>query len=261
MSDVSHISTVDRGLKMKIKRTKLGPAKTDPKHEVVKGESGGGGTPQTVVPGVHLNGVMSTGNTAGSASADSKVSVGSCTPNKAGVCSSDTSKDRSPKVKTPYVKKDKGKDKCGSATTVTVTKLALGENSVLVANGSTCNVGSSVGGSGGGGVAGGTGSVSGLTGVSNGLDILFSQVSMEPRVAVDATAVKREVSRPLLDPYEFNAKEEDRIGLPPKKLKTEIKVIFHCHACVLLTSVYTIHFTPGTDVNAYCVFYVGLGLQ
>ena len=45
MSNVSHVSTVDRGLKMKIKRTKVGPnsAKNDAKHELpAKGDPAGG---------------------------------------------------------------------------------------------------------------------------------------------------------------------------------------------------------------------------
>lgn len=232
MSNVSHVSTVDRGLKMKIKRTKVGPAKTEPKHEVVKGECTTSGNSAQAnagaasTSGVHiLNGVPSSGSSiSGSANLD-KSSVGSVpsgvagTPNKTGSGSSnncltsDASKDKSPKVKTPYVKKDKCKEKSVSSS------VRSSADSSIACSGTNSTVGSGGGGSNSSGMSCGGGL--GL-GVSNGLDVLFSQVSMEPRVAVEAVAVKREVARP--DPYEFNAKVEDGIGLPPKKLKTDTKV-------------------------------------
>lgn len=232
MSNVSHVSTVDRGLKMKIKRTKVGLAKTEPKHEVVKGECTTSGNSAQAnagaasTSGVHiLNGVPSSGSSiSGSANLD-KSSVGSVpsgvagTPNKTGSGSSnncltsDASKDKSPKVKTPYVKKDKCKEKSVSSS------VRSSADSSIACSGTNSTVGSVGGGSNSSGMSCGGGL--GL-GVSNGLDVLFSQVSMEPRVAVEAVAVKREVARP--DPYEFNAKVEDGIGLPPKKLKTDTKV-------------------------------------
>nr|KAG5699530.1 hypothetical protein BaRGS_033726 [Batillaria attramentaria] len=153
------------------------------------------------------------------------------TPSKAGSSASDPTKDKSPKVKTPFGKKDKSKDKggCGSGGSGFSGAKLSGDNASLLSNGST-GAGSTVGGGVGGAGAGGgaSGSSGGVGGICNGLDSLFPQVSMEPRVAVEAVSVRREVARPVLDPYEFNAKVEDGIGLPPKKLKTESKVYTRC---------------------------------
>ncbi|XP_012937645.2 zinc finger protein 608 [Aplysia californica] len=51
-----------------------------------------------------------------------------------------------------------------------------------------------------------------------GLGVLASSLASEPRPG-DTVHVKRE--NPVHDPYEFNAKVEDKIELPPKKLKIE----------------------------------------
>ena len=48
--------------------------------------------------------------------------------------------------------------------------------------------------------------------------VLNSGLSSEPRPG-DTVHVKRE--NPVHDPYEFNAKVEDKIELPPKKLKID----------------------------------------
>ena len=274
MSNVSHVSSVDRGLKMKIKRTKVGPNSTrnDAKHDQlpVKGDpaSGSTGTQHSSPGGVHLvNGVpLGSNNTTAGVTMDTKPSgsVGgsssntnssgssassSSTPTKVGSSSGlappvDLSKDKSsPKVKAPvFAKRDKSKDKSVSG----LMKPQQGETISLLPNGSSS--GSSSGGSGGGGGGGGSGVSSGggagggggggltiagsgggggggLSGVGNGLVDHYPQITMEPRVAVEAVSVKRDILRPVLDdPYEFNAKVEDGFGLPPKKLKTETKV-------------------------------------
>ncbi|XP_050400007.1 zinc finger protein 608 isoform X2 [Patella vulgata] len=54
---------------------------------------------------------------------------------------------------------------------------------------------------------------------SNGLDELFSKVTMEPKIGDVAHGVKKETES-LLDPYDFNT-EDDGIALPTKKVKTE----------------------------------------
>ena len=235
MSNVSHVSTVDRGLKMKIKRTKVGPnsAKNDAKHELpAKGDPAGGSTSTTQhasTGGVHLVNGLPSGSTGGVTmdtkpsgsvgSAPAKVGGGSGGGGSGGSGSAsapDPSKDKSPKVKAQFTKRDKSKDKSGGGL-----GKPQGDNIALLSNGSTGG-GSSSGVSGAAGVnlAG-----SGLSGgVGNGLDH-YPQITMEPRVAVEAVSVKRDVLRPVLDdPYEFNAKVEDGFGLPPKKLKTETKV-------------------------------------
>lgn len=54
--------------------------------------------------------------------------------------------------------------------------------------------------------------------ITNGLDIVMGQISMEPRVG--ETPVKKE--NPMPDPYEFNAKVEDGIEVNPiKKIKVD----------------------------------------
>ena len=235
MSNVSHVSTVDRGLKMKIKRTKVGPnsAKNDAKHELPgKGDPAGGSTSttqHTSTGGVHLVNGLPSGSTGGVTidtkpsgsvgSAPAKVGGGSGGGGGSGSASApDASKDKSPKVKAQFTKRDKSKDKSGGGL-----GKPQGDNIALLSNGSTGG-GSSSGVSGAAG-AGVNLAGSGLSGgVGNGLDH-YPQITMEPRVAVEAVSVKRDVLRPVLDdPYEFNAKVEDGFGLPPKKLKTETKV-------------------------------------
>ncbi|KAK3098835.1 hypothetical protein FSP39_023522 [Pinctada imbricata] len=60
-------------------------------------------------------------------------------------------------------------------------------------------------------------SLSSLAAVSTTLDAAFSQVSLEPKQAENAPGRKDA----LPDPYEFNAKVEDGIGVPVKKIKSE----------------------------------------
>ena len=175
MSNVSHVSTVDRGLKMKIKRTKVGPnsAKNDAKHDLpAKGDSAGGSTTtqHASTGGVHLVNGLPSGSTGG-VTMDTKPSgsVGG-TPAKVGGSTSasscaapDPSKDKSPKVKTQFTKRDKSKDKSGSSLSK-----PQGDNIALLANGSTGG-GSSSGVS---GAASGAVNIagSGISGVGNGLD-------------------------------------------------------------------------------------------
>ena len=65
--------------------------------------------------------------------------------------------------------------------------------------------------------AGKSSEASGLAAVSTTLDAAFSQVTLEPKQAEGAPGKKEA----FLDPYEFNAKVEDGIGVPVKKIKTE----------------------------------------
>ena len=168
MSGLEHHSTVDKGLKMKIKRTKNAAAssssnKSDqPKHEIVKGgekstqggekgASGGSGDGQ------------SSGPSTNGATAVEKVKH--------------SDKDRSPKAKGIYRKERQNKEaKAGKSS-----------------------------------------EASGIAAVSTTLDAAFSQVSLEPKQAEGAPGKKEA----FLDPYEFNAKVEDGIGVPVKKIKTE----------------------------------------
>jgi hypothetical protein len=121
-------------------------------------------------------------------------------------------------------KKDRNKEKNNATTKDSSSSSSSSTASCSLVNGST-GVGGAAGGSGGSGGVSSSGSSAGSTsGVSsaNGLD-LFAQG--EPRIAVEAMPVKmRDVIKPV-DPYEFNAKVEDGLCLPPKKLKTDTKVI------------------------------------
>lgn len=246
MSNVSHVSTVDRGLKMKIKRTKVGPAsaKNDAKGDPSASSTGSGGgsnasgtTTHTVPTGGGsgagvpvVNGVPSVGSTI-----TMDIGKGNSTPTKSGVSttssgtaggsgafSSDLTKDKYPKVKgSQFVnKKDKNKEKSANKDSP-LSSFTTSASSL--ANGST-----GVGGGGGGGNGSGVGGLSSAGSFNavtsaNGLD-LYTQG--EPRMAVEAVSVKlRDFVKPVLDdPYEFNAKVEDGLCLPPKKLKTDAKV-------------------------------------
>ena len=169
MSSVEHTSTVDRGLKMKIKRKGLNQKNDHGRaQDTAKTEKDGGGKPAATTVTDSVSSVSISG------------ANGSAPVDKNAKSSPLVDKDKSPKVKVTH-KKEKSKDKVKT------------EN---VSNGGT----------------------SSTTNVSNGLDVLFSQVSMEPKLA-DTVQVKKE--QPVPDPYEFNAKVEDGIGLPVKKMKLE----------------------------------------
>ena len=56
----------------------------------------------------------------------------------------------------------------------------------------------------------------------NGLDNLFGQANMEPKLGEMASGKKECVP----DPYEFNAKVEDGIAMPIKKLKVEKEKVY-----------------------------------
>ena len=154
MSQVEHSATVDKGLKMKIKRKNVNSvSKKDPKLEVVKSDS---------TKPLSVN--IAPGQSSNSAVVDkSKVSLFG---------------DKSPtKSKATPSKKDK--NKVGNKT----------------------------------GEAAGS-----LSSSVNGVDSLFGEVTMEPKLGETAN-VKKEC---LPDPYEFNAKVEDGLpALPMKKIKLD----------------------------------------
>ena len=101
-------------------------------------------------------------------------------------------------------KKDKNKDKNNQKD---VSSLANGSTNVGVSSSSTSSG------------PGTSGAATSGASAANGLDIFA-----EPRLSVDVSVKLRDVIRPtaiLDDPYEFNAKVEDGLCLPPKKLKTD----------------------------------------
>ena len=273
---------------MKIKRTKVGPnsgkndtSKQDAAH---KGDSAGGGsTSQHPSTGVHaVNGVPSGGGSGGAGLEGSKPGAsGGGTPTKGGTAAlaSDSSKDKSPKVKAQMAKKEKNKEKSGGSGGtgggVSKTQGDGGGNPVLLSNGSTTVGSTSSGSSSSSGSSNSSGGCGGgsVAGVANGLD-MYPQITMEPRVAVEAVSVKRDVIRPVLDdPYEFNAKVEDGFGLPPKKLKTESKVSIRkknpkvwscliCQVCLMLferlngVAGITYHSVSLCDIYVWAMCYV-----
>lgn len=155
MSTVEHQATVDKGLKMKIKRKNVCVSKKDPKLEIVKSDS-------SKSPSVNISSGQS--QSVNSSIVDkSKVSLfGDKSP---------------PKSKATPSKKDKSK------------------------------------------ITGKTGEPSSSFSSSvNGLDSLFGQATMEPKLG-ETASVKKEC---VPDPYEFNAKVEDGIpALPMKKIKLD----------------------------------------
>ncbi|BFZ02097.1 hypothetical protein BsWGS_05136 [Bradybaena similaris] len=280
-SNVAHVACVDKGLKMKIKRTK-GPNRVDTKHEVVKSDplaklaTTSSGQSVTVTSlsstSVPVSVVLSTGNSNGGATGSatgmhtapaassltplssassssilSSTSSTSFTPSsgtmvatnpivalqKAGVlpegysnnnpasCNRsplkaipsgtpglDSKELKSPKMKAAYSKKVKdNKGKPDGLTTVGPTSAVNGPSisitdtrtSIGISNNSqTFNSAPTP--------------FTSQTGVHN------STMTSEPRPG-DTVHMKRE--NPVHDPYEFNAKVEDKIELPPKKLKLE----------------------------------------
>lgn len=154
MSSFEHHATVDKGLKMKIKRKNVNGEKADKcKKEQNKTES--------------------SKTESKSPSETSQSANGMLTENKSGKLS--LFSDKSPKSKTALGKKDKGKG------------LVKTESSASVNNSSL-----------------------------NGVEGIFTQ-SMEPKLGETAVGKKECVP----DPYEFNAKVEDGISMPIKKMKLE----------------------------------------
>ena len=153
MSQVEHQATVDKGLKMKIKRKNVSVSKKDPKLEIVKSDSS-----------KPLSANISPGQSSNSGIVDkSKVSFFG---------------DKSPsKSKATPSKKDKNK------------------------------------------ITGKAGETAGSFSSSvNGLDSLFGESTMEPKLG-ETASVKKEC---VPDPYEFNAKVEDGLpALPMKKIKLD----------------------------------------
>lgn len=143
MSGAEHHATVDKGLKMKIKRKNVNNSKSDAKHEIVKGEK------------------MSSISSESSNSSANGTQVDKMKQTALG--------DKSPKVKGAH-KKEKLKEK--------------------VVKGSDISVSS----------------------VSTTLDAAFSQVSLDSKPG--------DSSKPD-DPYDFDAKDDENIGFPIKKVKVE----------------------------------------
>lgn len=157
MSSFEHHATVDKGLKMKIKRKNVNSEKSEkPKKDQNKSDHSKGDSKQPGDSAQGTNGMLT---------------------DKSGKLSLYSDKDKSPKSKSTVSKKDKGK------------ALVKGENST-------------------------TASSAGL----NGVEGLFTQSSsMEPKLGETAAGKKECVP----DPYEFNAKVEDGISMPIKKMKLE----------------------------------------
>ena len=74
--------------------------------------------------------------------------------------------------------------------------------------------------------------------VTSNVTVDLDRISMTPFGS--GTSVKRE--NPSHDPYEFNAKVEDRIGVPMKKMKVE-KVIFLLSSCFVDQQVLSLGFS------------------
>lgn len=163
MSSFEHHATVDKGLKMKIKRKNLGSDKTEKsKKEQNKSETLKSDSKQQGESSQNTNGMLT--------DKSSKLSLYS-------------DKDKSPKSKSTLGKKDKGKG------------LVKVETSPATNN-------------------------SGI----NGVESLFNQSSsMEPKLGETAAGKKECVP----DPYEFNAKVEDGISMPIKKMKMEKEKVSH----------------------------------
>ena len=161
MSTVEHQATVDKGLKMKIKRKNVCVSKKEPKLEIVKTDSNPKSQCVNITPGQSGNSGV------GDKSklplfGDKSPSKSKATPNK------------------------KDKSKTGGKS------------------GETSNTGS-------------------YSSSVNGLDSLFGQSTMEPKLGETAN-VKKEC---VPDPYEFNAKVEDGIpALPMKKIKLEKEKVY-----------------------------------
>lgn len=283
-SNVAHVSSVDKGLKMKIKRTKV-PNKVDSKHEVVKPDSllkstatPAGQSAATAMPDamplpstipfsssssavatsaavagnpaafIHASSVssslappMSASSLASSSSmlmtsqlvtvanptvallkavsagviadaySGNSISGHSKSPLKSvplGAPGPEAKDGKSPKTKAAYSKKakdNKGKTEVPVASSpvppVGGPNLSHADSrtSITVTSGSpTINYGPS--------------------GYPPQAGIVSSTMTSEPRPG-DTVHMKRE--NPVHDPYEFNAKVEDKIELPPKKLKVE----------------------------------------
>lgn len=144
MSGAEHHATVDKGLKMKIKRKNVNNSKSDAKHEIVKG--------------VEKMSSLSNENSSNSANGTQVDKV-----------KQSMSGDKSPKVKGSH-KKEKVKEKTGKGSDLSVSS------------------------------------------VSTTLDAAFSQVSLDSKPG--------DSSKPD-DPYDFDAKDDESIGFPIKKVKAE----------------------------------------
>lgn len=156
MSSFEHHATVDKGLKMKIKRKNVNSEKCEKtKKDQNKSDQLKGDTKQQGESSQSTNGMLT---------------------DKSGKLSLYSDKDKSPKSKSALGKKDRGKGLAKGETTTTT---------------SSC---------------------------LNGTEGLFTQSnSMEPKLGETAAGKKECVP----DPYEFNAKVEDGISMPIKKMKLD----------------------------------------
>ena len=176
MSSTEHHATVDKGLKMKIKRKNVNAEKSDTKPKKDQSKS------DTVKSDIKLQGETSQSANGMLADKTSKLSLF-------------TDKERSPKSKQALSKKDKGK------------------------GGNKGECGNVVGGAAFNGVA----------------DSLYGQANMEPNLGETATGKKECIP----DPYEFNAKVEDGISMPMKKIKLEKEKVrrnkpFPCEIMIII---------------------------
>lgn len=200
MSTVEHQATVDKGLKMKIKRKSVGAKTADSKHEIVKSEGSkcsGAGEGRSVTSGA-----------VNAASSNPSVNMPGDKAGKHGVHGE---KEKSPKLKNAH-KKEKAKDKVKSTSDSTTTAVSPPVSLNGVVN--TC--------------------VSGNTNVlmNGGHDMAGGPVlAAEPKPGEVPCTTKQE---PALDPYEFNAKVEDGIGVPMKKMKVE--KVMPLDTCLFLSS-------------------------
>ena len=254
MSNVSHISSVDRGLKMKIKRTnKVGSSKNESKldssNKIDSASSltnvsvGIISSASTVYSEcVHsMNGVLQENTVPKDCTSNMKLSVVSVQATSTTVATSASLVDSTKafRLKSQLVKEKKTKEKSGDtqkdqSSDNHSNPLTNGSNPVAGCDGGVIISSTSVT-NGGGVTCGATAGVGGwLAGADKGDDI-SSQTTMVPQLAVELVGIKQEELRPQVDdPYEFNAKVEDCLCLPQKKLKTNTKVWFMLRQGLLL---------------------------
>ncbi len=246
---MEHSATVDRGLKMKIKRTKNSSSKHgDSKHEIVKAseKSGHGGNivpgqsgnPDSTGSGPHSSSTNNTSSTSLTGSPMDKLKHSS--HGGSGNQESGSKAEKSSKSGRSSLKK--GKDKVRNNTSSTTASgpdhLSNGREfhqsnnsgNTAVTGGASLGAGNSgsSGNQSSGSNASGSGSASSSSGISNNVpgitpvSVELDRISGPP---FGTGPLKRE---PVHDPYEFNAKVEDRpVGFHTiKKIKVE-KVRFY----------------------------------
>ena len=203
MNPVEHQAIVDKGLKMKIKRKNVtgspsAGSKTDAaKHEIMKADGKSALTPGPQAPlGGGANTEGSSGPVGGATSTLDKLKQTLTDKERINSKQSVSSLARNAHKRTH---KDR-KDNANHANTSFVM--------ALLANGNTNN-----------GASGTTAMSSSGVSTTNGPLLASNNVMVELNRISNPMSIKKEAA--ILDPYEFNAKVEDRIGLPVKKVKIE----------------------------------------